>query len=256
MLDVAQRLGLPTELGAHAPAMITLKRWRAQGLLDAAKHATPGKVHPLYDYAVIKEFCLQRLPMRTFAEVGAPAWPRAQPSAAAGAAGLAGLEALAATATSSTSSLAHSIPAPAADRAHAAADVPDEVLERLDRLEQRMSLHMQQQNQAQAQLLSMMQDLLERTLGQVMERLGSQAEQIAKVAAATADLEHTRKSLMARYDGEITALRARLEQWQAAARDNPGLDLTAARLGQAVHRIEAALKELQELQEARGKAGQ
>jgi hypothetical protein len=253
MLDVAQRLGLPTELGAHAPAMITLKRWRAQGLLDAAKHATPGKVHPLYDYAVIKEFCLQRLPMRTFAEVGAPAWPRAQPSAATG---LAGLEAPLATATSSTSSLAHPIPAPAADRAHAAADVPGEVLERLDRLEQRMSLHMQQQNQAQAQLLSMMQDLLERTLGQVMERLGSQADQIARVAAATADLEHTRKSLMGRYDGEITALRARLEQWQAAARDNPGLDLTAARLGQAAHRIEAALKELQDLQEARGKASQ
>lgn len=243
MLDVAQRLGLPTELGAHAPAMITLKRWRAQGLLDAAKHAAPGKVHPLYDYTVIKEFCLQRLPMRTFAEVGAAAWSKSQPPEAAP---------LLAPLPSSGLGSAHPPAAPTRDRAHAPTDITTEVLERLERLEQLMISHMQQQTHAQAHLLSMMQDLVEQAMGRVMGHLDSQAEQIARVAASTADLEHTRKSLMARYDGETTALRARLEQWQTASRDNPGLELAAARLGQAAHRIETAIKDLQD---SRGKAG-
>jgi hypothetical protein len=71
--DASKRLATETELGAHAPALITLKRWSAARYLEGAKHFLPGRHHPLYNYAVIKEFCLQRLPVRDFAAVSYPA---------------------------------------------------------------------------------------------------------------------------------------------------------------------------------------
>ena len=99
-----------------------------------------------------------------------------------------------------------------------------------------MSKEMARNQAHQAQMMGALQDIANR-----MDAFGTQ---IIKLAAAVSDLEHTRKSLMARYDGEMTAMRMRLEQMQTAARDNPGLEVAAARLGQAAYRIESALQAL------------
>jgi len=62
--------------------------------------------------------------------------------------------------------------------------------------------------------------------------------QVSKLHTAVAALDHVRRSLMTRYDNEMTLLRSRHEQMQNAVRDTPSLEVAAARLTQTAHRLE------------------
>ena len=57
--ECADRLSQPHELGEHAPAHVTLKRWSAGGLLDEAKADQGGR--PLYDLAKVRAICREQL---------------------------------------------------------------------------------------------------------------------------------------------------------------------------------------------------
>jgi hypothetical protein len=242
--DASKRLATETELGAHAPALITLKRWSAARYLEGAKHFLPGRHHPLYNYAVIKEFCLQRLPVRDFAAVSYPAPVRPLLAQAPSEADpsrdlLAPVQAVEPPEELTPEKVAPANPSRGgADTTGAAGDgAPLAGQHReMKAVYQAMAQDLARSQAIQAQMLGTLQDLSNR-----MDAFGTQ---IVKLASAVSDLEHTRKTLMARYDGEMTSLRVRLDQAQGAARDNPGLEVAAARLGQAVYRIEAALQEL------------
>lgn len=241
--DAAKRLAMESELGAHAPALITLKRWSAARHLEGSKHFLPGRHHPLYNYAVIKEFCLQRLPVRAFTAVSyhSPARPLLAPEPAPS-------EPAPAPATPQRPVEPEPQPAalqaatprkPHADEVRLADGAPSSTPAHANPPRDRGSGHQESSQDVarahafQAQVLGTLQDLSNQ-----MEAFGTH---LVKLAAAVSDLEHTRKTLMARYDGEMTSLRMRLEQLQGSARDTPGLEVAAARLGHAAHRIEAAL---------------
>ncbi len=178
----AARLALPTELGGRAPALVSLKRWSAAGVLQSAQHFPAGRNRPLYDYQAVKAICQSKLPMR-FDEAGQAAAALAPPG------------------TAST-------------------DLTP-VLERLAGLEAALQAQASQQQAALKEI----------------------STHLAKLSSAAENLEHTRRSLMTRYDAEMTTLRTRIEQLQSAAREStgPGIDLAAARLSQAASRIEQAL---------------
>lgn len=182
--QIAARLAMEGELGARAPALVSLKRWSAAGALNSAQRFPDGRNRPLYVYQAVKAICQAKLPLR---------FDDLPPEG--------------------------STPSPVTE---AKVDLTP-VLERMAALE---GAYRQQQLQTQ-------------------QALADIAQQLARLAAATDTLEHTRRTLMTRYDAEITALRSRIEQMQAAARDNPGIDIAAARLMQAAARMESTLEGMQ-----------
>lgn len=190
--QVATRLALPTELGGRAPALVSLKRWSAAGVLQQAQHFPAGRNRPLYDYKAVREICLSKLPMR-FDDL------QAQPAALA---------------SSQQAPQETGTPGPGGQ-------ADPELLARLGALEAASERRHEEFRQVISQL----------------------TQQISRMASAAENLEHTRKSLMNRYDAELSGLRSQLEQMQTASKasSGPGLDITAARLQQAAARIEAAV---------------
>ena len=82
--ECADRLSQPHELGEHAPAHVTLKRWSAGGLLDPAKANQGGR--PLYDLAKVRKICREQFAGRfqgpSYIDSDAGAAPAAGKSAA------------------------------------------------------------------------------------------------------------------------------------------------------------------------------
>lgn len=63
LADCATRLRAASDLGARAPAHITLKRWSAAGVLEAAVVREEGK-RPLYDLALVRDIALAQMAER------------------------------------------------------------------------------------------------------------------------------------------------------------------------------------------------
>ena len=189
--QVAARLALPGELGARAPALVSLKRWSAAGALQAAQHFPAGRTRPLYEYSAVREVCLRKLPMR-FDDIPAAALAR---------------------------------PAVPAGPTHGQARDEAQALEVLRRIE------------------TLAADS-ERRHEELRQTMAEMTQQMARMSAAAENLEHTRRTLMNRYDAEMSGLRTQLENMQAAAKasSGQGMDLAAARLQQAAARIEDALR--------------
>lgn len=234
---------LSFDFGDKAPSHITLKRWSSAGELVTARHPDPSSPdrRSLYDLAAMRAIVMDRMASR-FAEPPPPsdhdlaAAQLAPPTAelrqldarlsdiAAQVATIApALANMAVLADSARTQAARQVSAPAAPAADIAA----------------LLNAMQQLRTAVTEQTAALNSAVTR-IDRRLDAIESANKSAAELTRAAGDLEHTRKSLMARYDGELTTLRQRLQATDAAGagRSNAAVEHVVAQLQRAVSRLE------------------
>lgn len=232
LVEIAQRLAQPNELGGSAPSLVSLKRWSAAGLLSDAQHVPTGRKRPAYEYEPIKMLCLARRALRQAAVIPPATSATTADQVSDRAAARTGRRSKRLRACRSTDgqagALAHSATHPAAHPAthsvqlQAAASIAESLDARLHRIEAQLS-----------------------ELTQAVAVAAQQQSVLGALAAAVGDLEHTRRTLMLRYD-ENAQMRARLGSGQTgvgplganAAAGGSDIELTLARLAKVATRLE------------------
>lgn len=221
LADVAQRLARADQLGQRAPALITLKRWSAAKALDRAQHRPAGRKRPLYDYETVKALCLSRkagtheiLPSQPHAEQHVAAEPSDEPAPAS--------HCDAQPTGHGDAQAAHHgrLTHPREGASTISTEQYAALGQRLDRLEMQFRV-------------------IEQSLDKLLAGQAPLLSQLTQLAAAANSLEHSRKALMLRYDGENTELRARLQAVHGpGAMGDTSLELTLARLERVAWRLE------------------